>query len=39
VIVIVLDSIRVWMEITFARSERRVNESPFVRSTLRPGAV
>ncbi len=39
VIVIVLDSIRVWMEITFARSARRVNESPFVRSTLRPGAV
>jgi carbon starvation protein len=39
VIVIVLDSIRVWMEITFARSERRVNESPFVPSTLRPGAI
>ena len=39
VAVIVLDSLRVWVRITWGRSTPRVNETPFVPSALSPGAV
>ena len=39
VLIVVLDSIRVWTGITVGSADRRIQETPFVPTTLRPGAV
>ncbi len=39
VLVIVLDSLRLWFRISFGGSALRLRESPFIASVLRPGEV